>query len=223
MARWEEIFRIIVQEEGPEIFDDPYRFFLIAEDLSGGAEEKMMEMLYEAAEQNVLPLVGAAWETSGTQRWYALQLAEQSMRKNGKYTDQEASRFLQTFCDAFGWKRTAGIEAYRQQYENRRQTGQTQTRQNTAQIQKKKRRRRSGIGKTIRILLGILAAVLVLAVGSRYVFGCGREWAADFGQTEKSAPVESVIKETEVIPASNEPSGHACMSILWCCVPVAHG
>ena len=65
MARWEEIFRIIVQEEGPEIFDDSYRFFLIAEDLSGGAEEKMMEMLYEAAEQNVLPLVGAAWEPPG--------------------------------------------------------------------------------------------------------------------------------------------------------------
>ena len=199
MSRWAEIFRIIVQEEGPEIFNDPYRFFLIAEDLAGGTEEKMMEMLYEAAEQNVLPLVGAAWEVSGPQRWYVLQLAEQSMRKNGKYTDQETSRFLQTFCDAFGWKRTAGIEGYRQQYENRRQASQTQTRQNTAQIQKKrrKRRRRSGFGKTIRILLGILAAVLVLAAGARCVFGCGRGQAADFEQAKRSAPVEGVIEETE--------------------------
>lgn len=37
----------------------------------------------------------------------------------------------------------------------------------------------------------------MLAAGARYVFGCGKEWAADFGQTERSAPVESVIEETE--------------------------
>ena len=36
MSRIADIFRKIPEEEGDQIFEDPYRFFAIAEDFAGG-------------------------------------------------------------------------------------------------------------------------------------------------------------------------------------------
>ena len=55
-----DIFRKIPEEEGDQIFHDPYRFYAIAEDFAGGTEAENMKMLYYLAQNEILPVIGQA-------------------------------------------------------------------------------------------------------------------------------------------------------------------
>lgn len=115
-----DIFRKIPEEEGDQIFNDPYRFYAIAEDFAGGTEAENMKMLYYLAQNEILPVIGQACrEADPVKKQNLISRAEQKMLQ-GSYTEDQTARFLRLFKEAYQWPDIKFITDVKKEAEQKR-------------------------------------------------------------------------------------------------------
>ncbi len=120
MSRIADIFRKIPEEEGDQIFEDPYRFFAIAEDFAGGTDAEDRKALFYLSKYGILSLIGQAYrETDSVRRQNLISQAEQKMLQ-GSFTEAQAARFLRLFCEAYHWEKITFIEDVKKEAERKR-------------------------------------------------------------------------------------------------------
>ena len=120
MSRIADIFRKIPEEEGDQIFEDPYRFFAIAEDFAGGTDAEDRKALFYLSKCGILSLIGQAYrETDSVRRQNLISQAEQKMLQ-GSFTEAQAARFLRLFCEAYHWEKITFIEDVKKEAERKR-------------------------------------------------------------------------------------------------------
>lgn len=115
-----DIFRKIPEEEGDQIFHDPYRFYAIAEDFAGGTEAENMKMLYYLAQNEILPVIGQACrEADPVKKQNLISQAEQKILQ-GSYTEEQTAQFLRLFKEAYQWPDIKFIADVKKEAEQKR-------------------------------------------------------------------------------------------------------
>ena len=115
-----DIFRKIPEEEGDQIFHDPYRFYAIAEDFAGGTEAENMKMLYYLAQNEILPVIGQACrERTRSKNRNLISQAEQKILQ-GSYTEEQTAQFLRLFKEAYQWPDIKFIADVKKEAEQKR-------------------------------------------------------------------------------------------------------
>lgn len=95
----------IYEEEGVEIYQDPYRYYSLAEDYISDRNSRFLEQLYYCAENHILEILYKMHtEPSYRSRERLFQKAKLLFLQNQKYSAEDASAFFQNYMDAFGWK-----------------------------------------------------------------------------------------------------------------------
>ena len=105
MEQFTRILYQIVQDEGPAIFQEPYRFWAIAEDYAGGSSSNELELLLQFAKQNLLPTLGEAYQAKhNSEKERLVHAVEQRIERTSRFSEEMVEQFLQCFCEAYRWE-----------------------------------------------------------------------------------------------------------------------
>ncbi len=93
----------IVEDEGPEVFQAPYRFWAIFEDLIGGHYIEGSILLF-LAKKDLLPRLGEAYvETRIFARTKILEDVFQQLLEGSEFTREDVLGFFRCLCVAYRW------------------------------------------------------------------------------------------------------------------------
>ena len=99
----------ITREEGYDVFNNQDYFFSIVADYIGDRDPNNLQCLVYSISNNLLPSLGDAYRNPRNATKFVIPVKNKIVDSN-KFPVETVILFLQSFCDAFGWKVTIESE-----------------------------------------------------------------------------------------------------------------